>query len=117
MSKLSKLSENLSKQKHKNAMSLRAPKEPAAKKPVAKGRAAKSKAAAEPQADAAPEAPKTRARRATGQAKWSWEEWEKAQNEIMRSQEEPRESPGKPQKAPPQAQLRPRRPLKRNEAQ
>ena len=41
----------------------------------------------------------------------------KAQNEIMRSQEEPRESPGKPQKAPPQAQLRPRSPMKRNEAQ
>ena len=41
----------------------------------------------------------------------------KAQNEIMRSQEEPRESPGKPQKAPPQAQLRPRSPMKRNETQ
>ncbi len=40
-----------------------------------------------------------------------------AQNEIMRSQEEPRESPGKPQKAPPQAQLRPRSPMKRNETQ
>ena len=55
-------------------MSPQALKEPAAKvrsgrQPVAKGRPAKSKAAAEPQADAAPKAPKTRARRATGQAK------------------------------------------------